>query len=79
VENVEMSRRIARKLRDLWIYFKTGHGGYLVYSLSIMNFITLQHRLLIQYIPFLSKYLTKLSTFMIVFFLTYIPNSRKER
>ena len=68
-----MMRKIARKSRDLWIYFKAGHGGYLVYSMSIMNFIVLQHRLLIQYVPFLDKYLSKLSTFVALFFLTYIP------
>ncbi len=68
-----MSIKIARKLRDLWIYFKAGHAGYLVYSLSIMNFIVLQHRLLISYVPFLSKYLSKLSTFVAFFFITYIP------
>jgi hypothetical protein len=68
-----MLRNIARKIRDLWIYFKAGHGGYLVYSMSIMNFIVLQHRLLIQYVPFLSQYLNKLSTFVALFFFTYIP------
>ena len=68
-----MSRKIARILRDLWIYFKAGHGGYLVYSMSIMNFVVLQHRLLIQYVPFLSKYMGKLSTFVVFFFITYIP------
>jgi hypothetical protein len=68
-----MSRKIARIFRDLWIYFKAGHGGYLVYSMSIMNFVVLQHRLLIQSVPFLSKYLGKLSSFIIFFFLTYIP------
>ncbi len=68
-----MLRATGRRLRDYWIYFKTGHGTYLVYSLSIMNFITLQHRLLISTIPFLEKYLSRLSTFVIVFFLTYIP------
>ena len=68
-----MLRDTGRRLRDFWIYFKTGHSTYLVYSLSIMNFITLQHRLLISTIPFLEKYLSRLSTFVIVFFLTYIP------
>ncbi len=68
-----MLRATGRRLRDYWIYFKTGHSTYLVYSLSIMNFITLQHRLLISTIPFLEKYLSRLSTFVIVFFLTYIP------
>jgi hypothetical protein len=68
-----MMRNFARKVRDMWIYFKAGHGGYLVYSMSIMNFVVLQHRLLIQYVPFLDKYLNKLSTFVALFFLTYIP------
>lgn len=68
-----MLRVAGRKLRDLWIYFKTGHSGYLTFSLSIMNFIVLQHRLLISYIPFLSQYLSKLSTFIMFFFVTYIP------
>jgi hypothetical protein len=68
-----MIRNVARKLRDIWIYFKAGHGGYLVYSMSIMNFVVLQHRLLIQYIPFLNKYLSSLSTFVAFFFITYIP------
>jgi len=65
--------RVGRGIRDVWIYFKAGHSGYLTFTLSIMNFITLQHRLLISYVPFLSQYLEKLSTFVVVFFLTYIP------
>ena len=68
-----MLRATGRRIRDFWIYFKTGHTTYLVYSLSIMNFITLQHRLLITTIPFLEKYLSRLSTFVVIFFLTYIP------
>jgi hypothetical protein len=68
-----MLRRTARSLRDLWIYFKAGHSGYLTFTLSILNFVVLQHRLLIQYIPFLSKYLSSLSTFFVLFVFTYIP------
>lgn len=68
-----MLRRTARRLRDLWIYFKTGHSGYLTFTLSILNFVVLQHRLLIQYIPFLSKYLSSLTSFFLVFVFTYIP------
>jgi hypothetical protein len=64
---------VGRKLRDLWIYFKTGHNGYLTYTLSILNFIVLQQRLLIENIPFLSKYISSLSLFMVLFFFTYIP------
>ena len=70
-----MIRRTSRKLKDLWMYFKTGHSGYLVYSLSIPNFVVLQHRLLVSYIAFLSRYMSRLSTFIIVFVVTYIPLS----
>lgn len=65
--------KVGRKLRDIWIYFKTGHSGYLVYLLSLMNFVVLQHRLLISYIPILSRYLNQLSTFILFFIFTYIP------
>lgn len=68
-----MLRRTARRFRDLWIYFKAGHSGYLTFTLSILNFVVLQHRLLIQYIPFLSKYLSSLTSFFLVFIFTYIP------
>ncbi len=68
-----MIRRTGRTLRDLWIYFKAGHGGYLVYSLSLLNFVVLQHRLLISYIPFLSRYMGRLSTFIVVFAIIYFP------
>jgi hypothetical protein len=68
-----MLRRTARRLRDLWIYFKAGHNGYLTFTLSILNFVVLQHRLLIQYIPFLSKYLSSLTSFFLIFMFTYIP------
>ena len=65
--------RVGRIFRDIWIYFKTGHSGYLTFALSIMNFVVLQHRLLISYIPFLSQYMGKLSTFIVFFISTYIP------
>ena len=68
-----MLRKIARRIRDLWIYFKTGHNGYLTFSLSLLNFVVLQHRLLISYIPFLSQHLSSLTSFFLIFLFTYIP------
>ena len=65
--------KVGRNIRDIWIYFKTGHNGYLTFLLSLMNFVVLQHRLLISYIPFLSKFLGQLSTFFVFFIVTYIP------
>jgi len=68
-----MLRVIGRRLRDYWIYFKTGHSMYLVYTMSIMNFIVLQHRLLITTIPALEKIFSRLYVFVAFFFITYIP------
>jgi hypothetical protein len=68
-----MMRIAARKIRDMWIYFKAGHSGYLTFTLSILNFVVLQHRLLIENIPFLSKYVPSLTTFFLLFMFTYIP------
>jgi len=65
--------RAGRVIRDIWIYFKTGHSGYLTFILSLTNFVVLQHRLLISYIPVLDQYLGQLSTFVVFFFVTYIP------
>jgi hypothetical protein len=72
-EDSELMRKTAHVIRDIWIYFKTGHSTYLVYSMSILNFVVLQHRLLISYIPFLSQYLGRLSHFILLFAITYIP------
>ena len=68
-----MLRRTAHIIRDLWIYFKAGHSGYLTFTLSLLNFVVLQHRLLIEYIPFLSQFIPSLSTFFLLFIFSYIP------
>ena len=70
-----MFRKAAIVLRDLWIYFKTGHGGYLAYGLSIFNFIVIQQRLLIENIPFLNQYINNLSSFIIIFGIIYFPTA----
>ena len=67
-----MITRSGRAIRDLWIYFKTSHREYLVFTLSMLNFV-LQHRLLISYILFLSHYISRLNTFITLFAVTYIP------
>lgn len=63
---------IARLLR-LWIYFRRGHGNYLAFLLSFVNFIVIQYRLLIQKIPQLQSLFPSLLVFMAVFFAIYIP------
>ena len=38
----------------------------------MLNFVVLQHRLLISYIPFFSHYISRLSTFIALFAVAYI-------
>ena len=66
-------RGIARSVRDLWIYFKSGHSGYFTFILSLSNFIVLQYNLLVERIPFLKHVIPRMSTFIILFSLVYFP------
>lgn len=61
------------RLLRLWIYFRRGHGTYLAFILSFINFIVIQYRLLIQKIPMLQSMFPSLLVFMAVFFAVYIP------
>ena len=57
-----------------WLtYFRRGHNAYLVFLVSFANFVVIQYRLLIQYVPALKMIFTSLTAFVIAFFLVYIP------
>jgi len=60
-------------LLRLWAYFRRGHSAYLAFILSFANFIVLQYRLLIQYVPFLKYLFINMVVFAIVFVLVYVP------
>ena len=66
-------RRALRILRDLWIYFKTGHSKYLTFFLGVLNFIVLQYRFVISAIPAFSSVVGSLTAFTVLFLVTYIP------
>ena len=68
-----MIRRALKMGRDLFIYFKAGHSNYLTFFISIFNFTVIQYRLLLSQIPFFSKLLPDLFSFIVVFTVTYIP------
>jgi len=57
----------------LWTYFRRGHSTYLVFFLSFANFIVIQYRLLVEYVPVLQLVFSSLVAFAIVFFVVYIP------
>ena len=54
-------------------YFRREHNAYLVFLVSFANFVVIQYRLLIEYIPALKIIFTSLTAFVIAFFLVYIP------
>jgi hypothetical protein len=64
-----------RKLRLLryWTYFRRGHGVYLIFAISFLNFIVIQWRLLIEEVELLQALFQNLYTFIILFLVTYIP------
>lgn len=62
-----------QRLLRWWTYFRRGHSTYLVFLLSFANFVVIQYRLLVQYVPALEVIFSSLLAFAIAFFLVYIP------
>ncbi|MCD6538376.1 hypothetical protein J7L18_07205 [Candidatus Bathyarchaeota archaeon] len=58
-----------------YVYFKRGHNNYFVFALSLLNFIVIQYRLLIEHAPLIRGLIDSLQTFTIVFLSLYIPIS----
>ena len=56
-----------------WTYFRRGHGTYLAFFMSFANFMVIQYRLLVEYVPFLQALFTSLIAFTASFFLVYMP------
>ena len=61
------------KILRYWTYFRRGHGTYLVFFLSFANFMVIQYRLVVQYVPFLEALFSSLTAFVVTFFLIYLP------
>ena len=62
-----------QRLLRWWTYFRRGHSTYLVFLLSFANFVVIQYRLLVQYVPALEVIFSSLLAFAIAFFLVYLP------
>jgi len=56
-----------------WTYFRRGHSTYLAFFLSFANFIVIQYRLLVEYIPVMKVLFSSLLAFAVSFFLVYVP------
>ena len=61
------------RLLRYWTYFRRGHGVYLIFAISFLNFIVIQYQLLIREIPFLQALFSSLIIFTLVFFVVYVP------
>jgi len=70
--SIKISTSKAGVLR-LWTYFRRGHSTYLAFLMSFANFLAIQYRLVIEYIPVFKELFVRLHVFVIAFFLTYIP------
>ena len=60
-------------MRRRWWEFRQGHGIYLIFLLTFVNFILISYRLLIEKIPFLNNLIPELWVFVIMFLGFYIP------
>ena len=59
-------------IRRRWLDFRNGHSIYLVFLLTLVNFILIVYNFAILKIPFISSFLN-LPLFVVFFFLIYIP------
>ncbi|HID17427.1 TPA: hypothetical protein EYP26_03945 [Candidatus Bathyarchaeota archaeon] len=55
------------------VYLRRGHSSYLAFLVSLANFLVIQYRLLIEYVPALSKIFESLSLFAVSFIAVYVP------
>ena len=53
--------------------FRAGHGTYLAFAVSLVTFVLIVHRLLIERVPELDAIFGDLLTFTFVFGILYIP------
>jgi hypothetical protein len=59
--------------RRRWYDFRQGHGMYLVFAMSFVNFVLIFYRLLIEQIDFLGDIFSHLWVFVLIFLAAYIP------
>ena len=61
------------RLLRMWSYFRRGHGTYLAFLVSLLNFVVIQYRLLIDYVSALKEVFPSLSMFVATFLIIYFP------
>lgn len=59
--------------RKRWWEFRQGHGIYLIFVLTFINFVLIAYRLLIEKIPVLHQFIPELWIFVLLFLGIYLP------
>ncbi len=59
--------------RRRWWEFRQGHGIYLIFILTFINFILISYRLLIERVTFFKELVPELWIFAVTFIILYIP------
>ena len=62
-------------LRRRWVDGRTGHATYLMFALTLANFVLITHRFLIEKDPLLEELISDLWIFGLIFLISYIPVS----
>ena len=62
-------------VRRRWYDFRQGHGMYLIFAMSFVNFVLIFYRLLIEQIDFLGDLFSNLWIFLVIFLAVYIPTA----
>lgn len=63
----------SRGMRQLWLDFRNGHGVYLAFIFSFVNFILLAYRFVIEPSQEYAHIFDRLAPFAILFVLIYVP------
>ena len=61
--------------RRRWLDGRYGHTNYLIFSLTIVNFVLIVYRFLIEQDPIMNKLLPDLVTFAVILMIFYVPTS----
>ena len=81
MKNRETLVRALKKLRIVraswlmrrWQEFRWGHGVYLVFTVSLTNFLLITYRFLIEQIPFLESLFPNLAVYVASSLVIYVP------
>lgn len=59
--------------RKRWMEGRAGHSMYLMFSLTLINFILISYRLMVEQEPFFAEIISELWVFVLILLACYIP------